>query len=343
MKIRNYNSPVSVGLIGLGLISHIHEEAYRRRRDVVIEAVSDSDHGLLARRGSQMRVRQQFPDYRYMLENSNIEIIDVMTPHYLHAQCVIDALKTGHTVICEKPLATTVDDIDRMEEAVRKYKRKIYIKQYLRHSLAYQKAHQLIVKGKIGTPYFVQCTFTTNSMHDYTNPHTWKGNIREAGGGILIDVGVHMLDLLIDMFGLPVATYAHTGRIQTTLPQKGEDFASAIVEFSNNLIANINCTENDTGYRFRWEVRFYGTQGVITVIDRGKEEKHLQLFSENVVRYEFVERNWWQEANIRALHDILDRIKDHREPLVSIVHARKVLLTILASYKAAKSGKRVVI
>lgn len=334
---------ISIGLVGLGLISHIHEAAYRRKTDVVIAAVSDSNHSLLVRRGHELGVKNQFPDYRYMLQDQTIDVIDIMTPHHLHTQCVMDVLATGHTVICEKPLATTLPDIDQLIETSKRVRKHIYVKQYLRYSLAYQKAMVLLREGRIGKPYFVQCTFTTNSMHDYTNPHTWKGNIREAGGGVLIDVGVHMLDLLQTMFGTPLTTYAHTAKIQTTLPQKGEDFATAIIEFPNNLMVNINCTENDTGYRFRWEVRLYGIAGVITIVDQGKASKTLQLIQENKVRYEFVEHNWWEEANIRALIDIIDRIRRQEPPAVSLPHARSVLYTILQTYKSAKTGKMMVL
>lgn len=332
---------ISVGLIGLGLISHIHEAAYKRRNDVVISAVSDSNHSLLVQRGNELGVKNQFPDYQYMLQDKTIDVIDIMTPHHLHAQCVIDALVTGHTVVCEKPLATTLRDMDQMIEVSKRVNKHIYVKQYLRYSLAYQKAMLLLQQGRIGKPYFVQCAFTTNSMHDYTNPRTWKGNIYEAGGGILIDVGVHMLDLLQTMFGTPIATYAHTAKILTTLPQKAEDFATATIEFPKNVTVNISCTENDTGYRFRWEVRLYGTAGIITIIDRGKESKTLQLIRENKVRYEFVEHNWWEESNIRALIDIIGRIQRKEFPAVSLLHARSVLYTIIQSYKSAKTGRRI--
>lgn len=334
---------LNVGLIGLGLISNWHIQAMTGRDDVRIAALSDVNQAQLAQRGKALNIRALYPDYRVMLDHENLDIVDIMTPHSLHAQCVSDALRARRTVICEKPLATTLSDIDMMIRASKVAKKHIHVKQYLRYSLAYQELQNLLARGSIGVPYFTQCTFTTNSMHDYKNPYIWKGNKKEGGGGVFIDIGAHMLDLLQVMFGSPLATFAQYRKIQTTLDIKGEDFFSALIEFPRKLLVNITCTENDKGYYFRWEMRVYGTEGVITVIDEGKDKKTLQLIRENKVEHEFVENNWWEDSNIRAIADALDRIKNGREPAVPLAHARSVLHTILQSYESARIGKRVVL
>jgi len=336
-------SPLSIGLIGLGLISGVHIEAYSRRKDVRVKAISDSNQANLIKKGKQLGIDNQYSDYHFMLQDRSIDVIDVMTPHFLHAQCVIDALSEGFTVICEKPLVTTIRDMDRIIQVCKKVRKHVYVKQYLRFSLAYLKAQELLRKNSIGRPYFVQCMFTTNSITDYTNPNIWKGNKKEAGGGIFIDVGVHMLDLLQMMFGQPIATYAQTRKLLSPLPQKGEDFATAVIEFPHNLMVNLSCTENDTGYRFRWEMRLYGTDGIITIMDEGKEAKVLQLIKENRIISEFTERNWWIESNVRAIHDAINRIQTQRPPEVKLSHIRSVLHTIVQSYKSAQTGKRILL
>jgi len=150
-----------------------------------------------------------------------------------------------------------------------------------------------------------------------------------------------MLDLLQMMFGLPVATYAQCRKITTTLPQKGEDLATALIEFPNDLMVSMNCTENDTAYGFRWEVRIYGTDGVMAIIDKGNEEKVLQIIQKNKTVYEYSEHNWWEGANVSALTDIIRRIKENKEPVVSLKHARSVLETIIGSYESARRDKKI--
>ncbi|KKS89868.1 MAG: oxidoreductase domain protein [Microgenomates group bacterium GW2011_GWC1_43_11] len=331
---------ITIGMIGMGNISNIHVDAFRMRKDVHIKAISDSNQSLLLRKSGELDIAETYPDYRFMLNDPCIDVIDVMTPHSLHKQCVCDALNAGKTVICEKPLATTLRDIDKIIRVSESKKKYVYIKQYLRYSTAYQKALELLEDNKIGTPYFIQCLFTGNSVKDYLSPLTWRGSTSQAGGGVFIDVGVHMLDLLQLYFKFPSALYMQSRRITASLPEKGEDFASAIIEFPNNLTVSISCTHNDIGYKFRWEVRIYGRNGVITILDNGKQEKQLHVIKENKIVYEFTEIDWWRQSNIRALHDIINRILSHKSPPVSYLHARSVIQTIRESYRSAKTGKR---
>jgi len=179
----NQKKSLTLGLIGLGNISNIHMETYEKRNDVHIKAISDSNHGLLLRRAVEWNVHETYPDYQFLLKDNAIDVIDVMTPHFMHAQCVCDALAAGKTVICEKPLVTTAGDLAQIVKAVKKTKKQVYVKQYLRFSQAYQKAKVLLSKNTIGKPYYISCMFTSHSVHDYQNPNTWKGNMHEAGGG----------------------------------------------------------------------------------------------------------------------------------------------------------------
>jgi len=346
MRRMKKNSPrskkkLTIGMIGMGFISEVHIRAYRTHGDVEIKAFADSNQGLLVQKGKLFGINELYPDYHYMLEDKAIDVIDVMTPHFLHLRCVCDALKAGKTVICEKPVATNLKDIDLMIKTAERVKKNIYIKQYLRFSSANNKAQHLLLHNRIGRPYLVQCTFTSHSVKDYANPYSWRGNVKEAGGGVFIDVGVHMLDFLQMIFGSPIATYAQCRKILTTLPQKGEDFASALIEFPNDLMVSMNCTENDTAYGFRWEVRIYGTQGVMTITDKGNEAKVLQIIQGNTTKYEFIERNWWEGANISALTDIIDRIQRDEKPVVSLEHARSVIQTIVRSYESARQDKKI--
>jgi predicted dehydrogenase len=343
IQLRNpfFNKKITIGMIGMGFISNVHVRAYRPIRGVVIKAIADSNQSLLTQKGKLLGIAEQYPDYRYMLEDKTIDVIDVMTPHFMHVQCVCDALRAGKTVICEKPVATNLKDLDMMTNTAKAVNKNIYIKHYLRYSSVNQKAQQLLSQKKIGRPYLIQCTFTSHSVQDYANPNSWRGNIKESGGGVFIDVGVHMLDLLQTMFGVPVATYAQCRKITTTLSQKGEDLSTALIEFPNDLMVSMNCTENDTAYGFRWEVRIYGTDGVLAITDKGNEEKVLQIIKGNKVVYDQTEHNWWEGANVSALTDIVHRIQENKEPIVSLRHARSVLETIIGSYESARLNKKV--
>lgn len=340
MSKRNKNA---IGMIGLGLISDVHFATFANHELVYIKALSDLNQPLLLEKAQKYHISETYPDYTYMLKDPSITIVDIMTPHFMHKQCVTDALLAGKNVICEKPVTTTTKDLKSIMALVKKTGLQVYIKQYLRHAKPYQEAKKLLDTGRIGTPYFVQCTFTGDSRRDYLNPHTWRGNIKEAGGGVFIDVGVHILDVLQVLFGNPKTTYGQSRKITSQLPQKGEDFASIMLEFPRNIVGVISCTQTDTGYRFRWEVRIYGTEGVMTIIDEGKEEKILRIYKDNVCTFEYKEEDWWTNSNIRALNEIAFQIHTLTPPTVSLKDSYEVLDTILNSYKSFKTHKPVLI
>ncbi len=335
--------PLKIGLIGLGLISHWHIEAIKLKKNIIISALSDVNHVILAKKGQELGVKALYSDYRDMLKNADVDMVDIMTPHSHHAQCISDVLASQRMVICEKPLVTTIEDLNVVEKLSKKMNIPIYVKHYMRYSRAYMFAQELLLKESIGKPYYVQCTFTTNSTRDYANPHTWKGNLLEGGGGVFIDVGAHILDLLILLFGHPISTYGQRDKILTKLSTKGEDFLTAIVEFPKKIAANIVCTENDAAYGFRWEVRIYGTKGAIVIIDQGKEKKVLQHIQDNQILHEYVEDNWWEQSNIHAVEDILDRIQNGQAPKVPMEDIRSAIETIVATYESSSSGKKVLL
>lgn len=332
---------VRVGMIGMGYISHIHLAAYAQRKDVCIQAVSDNNQGLLLRKAAELGVRNTYPDYRFMLRDDSIDVVDVMTPHFLHKQIVCEALQAGKVVICEKPLATTLQDVDTIFHTSSSTGKRVYIKEYFRYSLANQKAITYIRDGDIGTPYYIQCIFTGDSRKEFLDPASWRGTKIQSGGGVFMDIGVHILDWLQLAFGKPISVYAQHRNVTAALPNKGEDFATLMMEYPNSVMANITTTQNDIGYRFRWEIRIYGTNGVITILDDGIQLKTAQVVKENKVRREFKEPDWWRQSNIRVLNDIIDNIKHNAPPTIPNTHTRSVMQTVFRSYDAARTGKRI--
>lgn len=325
----------------MGYISHIHLVAYSKRKDVRVKAIADSNQGLLLRKADELHISDAYPDYRFLLRDPSIDVVVIMTPHYLHKQIACAAVEAGKIVICEKPLATTIEDVDAIYRASQQTGNGVYIKEYFRYSLVNQKALKLVHSGAIGKPYFAQCTFTGDSRKEFLDLLSWRGTKIQSGGGVFMDVGVHILDWLQLMFGPAQYVYSQHRNITAAASIKGEDVATVVLEYPENIIANITTTQNDIGYRFRWDIRIFGTNGVLTIQDDGTQFKTMRIIKENNVKLEYKERDWWRESNIRALNDILDDIQNNTPPTVSHEHTRSVLNTVFRSYDSAMSGKRI--
>lgn len=341
MNISAKNKILRVGLIGLGNISRIHIQALLSHKMVRIEAIADTDKEKLAATMKVLPEARTHTTYTDLINDPTIDIVDILLPHYLHAGVAVAALQSGKHVISEKPLATTMRDILRIQKASDMCHRYVYTKQYFRFSALHRKVSDSILSGSIGKPYYVHCQYTTDDINAYNNPDTWRGNLYEAGGGIFMDVGVHIVDYLSGMFGKPISVTAISKKNFVRLSDKGEDLMVATIEFLGGVTANITCIASDTSYGFRWEKHFFGSEGSLHMEDFGKREMKMKVQKDKKVQDEFVEANWWNQSNIGAIHDIVNRVLDNAPPAISFDESLSTMQTILGAYDSVKNGTKI--
>lgn len=331
---------IKIGILGAGKISDIHLETLNRNKNVSLVSIADANFELATERAKQYGIRKVESNYSKILNDPEVDAVDILLPHHLHYKVSMDAILRGKTIICEKPFVTTLSDAKSLIKTEKTNKIPIHLKHYLRYSASHSKLKKLLREGVIGTPYLVKCLYTCNSVDGMNDKKSWKGNIKEAGGGVLMDAGVHVVDFLQDIFGNPKSVSSECKQIFTKLKSKGEDLAMMNVEFPNNVMAEITCTSNDTSYGFRWEKHIFGSEGSLHIIDYGKKKNELLLYKNGEVIMRESEDNWWNQANKNILDDIVDRIVKKEDPVVSLTTAYLGLKTILRAYESAKVGKR---
>ena len=332
---------IRVGIIGLGNISTVHIAAILASRDAVIYAIADVDTEKLNKKIMESRCDNAFTDYHKILQDPNVDMVDILLPHERHAEVVCEVLAAGKHVLCEKPLVTNVRDISRIQTLARKMNRHVYIKQYFRFSVLHKQLQKDVANGVIGRPYLVSCLYTTNDVLAYNDPTSWRGNVKEAGGGIWMDVGVHIIDYLQELFGDPLSVFALTKRNFSPLSSKGEDLSAVTVEFDGGIVANILCSASDTSFGFRWEKRFFGSEGSIHLTDSGKFNMRSILQKNGKEVAESTEQYWWKNANIKAIQDVLGRIARDEPPAISLEEARRTLEVVSGAYISARTGRKI--
>jgi len=331
---------VKIGIIGAGKISEMHLKTLSKNKYVSLVSIADTDVGLATEKAKKYKIKKIENNHLKLVNDPNIDVVDILLPHYLHAKVSSAAIFNGKTVICEKPFATKILDAKKLVKETKLNKVPVHLKHYLRYSSSHLKLKRLMHEGVIGMPYLVKCLYTCNSVKGMNDKNSWKGNIKEAGGGVLIDAGVHVVDFLQDIFGNPKSVACECKQVLTKLKSKGEDLAIMNVEFPNNVMAEITCTSNDTSYGFRWEKHIFGSEGSLHIIDRGKNKNELLLYKNGNVILKEVENDWWNIANKNNLNDIIDRIIHKKNPAVNMETAYLGLRTILKAYESAKNGKK---
>ncbi|MCX7704786.1 MAG: Gfo/Idh/MocA family oxidoreductase [bacterium] len=191
---------LKVGIIGAGGISHYHIEAFKQLPDVEIVAISDPNELKLSFVAEKFGILKRFINWEDILKEP-LDIISICSPNSFHAQQSISALKSGIHVICEKPVAMNMDEAQEIIETVKKTGNKFMVAFCHRFAPHSQFIKKMVDDGHIGEIYYAKASCLRR--RGIPGLGTWFTTKKLSGGGPLIDIGVHILDLTIYLMGCP--------------------------------------------------------------------------------------------------------------------------------------------
>ena len=270
-------SKIKVGIIGTGGIAALHITGYQLLPDVEVVAGCDIDPKRVEAAGKQYNIPNLFTDVGKMLKTVELDAVSVCTPNYDHMHSSIKALQAGKHVLCEKPMAMSAREGQKMIDAAEKAGKRLQIGLNNRFQPGVQFCKKLIDAGQIGKCYYGR----SQSIRRRGVP-SWGvfGQKKLQGGGPLIDIGVHCIDFTWYLMGCPKPvsvsgmTYETIGATAGHMGMFGlwdhktydvEDFAVALVRFDNGATMNIEsafCVDLDKN-RFGCDV--VGEKGGVSI------------------------------------------------------------------------------
>ena len=249
-------APLGAAVIGLRFGS-AHAKAYAANPRTRLIALCDTRADLAARLAEELSAPLATADFRQVLADPRVDVVSVAVPDFLHAQVCVAALEAGKHVLCEKPLALSLDDCRLILDAARRVGRTVMIGQVCRYAPGFVAAHRLISEAAIGDLFFVESEYA----HHYENAKgvdNWRMDPRRHP---VIGGGCHAVDLLRWIAGNPTEVSAYANhKALTDWPV--DDCTIAILRFPNNVIGKVLCS---IGCRRPYTMRsvFYGTRGTI--------------------------------------------------------------------------------
>lgn len=188
-------SKVNVGLIGCGTIANLaHIPSYLKIEDINIVYCCDIIEERAKKAAEQFGCKYVL-DYHEILQDESVDAITVCTPNGMHEQIVIDGLKAGKNVFCEKPLSVSYEACERILKIARETGKLCDVGLCNRYRKAVLKVKQLIDTGRLGELYHIYCSFRKHrNIPGLGGDFTTKAR---SGGGVLIDWGVHLFDLIL--------------------------------------------------------------------------------------------------------------------------------------------------
>lgn len=339
---------VRFGVISASGMAQAHMAAIRDNRRARLAAVCDIDPDKARQVAEAFQVADIYTDYRDLLRNPDLDAVVICTPDQLHREMTVAALAAGKHVLCEKPMALTLEDCRAMIEAGRSSGRKLMIGQICRYTPGFRTAKNLIDKGEIGELFYVESEYA----HDYSRilqgPHQWRSDPLRHGylGG-----GCHAVDLLRWIAGDPYEVTAYANKkMLTFLPT--DDCTISIMKFPDDVIGkvfvSIGCKR---GYTMRSV--FYGSRGTIIA---DNTTPNLTIFKDDVAPDDslFAELRRHETPILYPValgnHNTTGEIADFTETILTdgpvktdAMQGASTVAACLAAIESTRSGKPVAI
>jgi len=197
-----------IAMVGAGNIANTHLQSYAKMDNVEIVALCDINESRMNETGDLFGIEKRYTSETEMLKNEQLDAVDVCVWNCNHAKCAIEALDAGLHVLCEKPMAYSVEEAEEMIKAAKRNDRLLMIGFVLRFDGASLVAKDFIDKDYLGEIYYSKATY----LRRHGAPGGWFTDKARSGGGPVIDLGVHVIDLTRFLMGSPkpVSVFAST-------------------------------------------------------------------------------------------------------------------------------------
>lgn len=330
-----------VGVIGLGL-GRMHLAGYARNEEVNVIGLADVDAGRLRQCAKQYGIANTFTTYRELLKLKP-DLVSVCLPNYLHARAAIDALKAGAHVLCEKPMATNAAEAQRMVNAAHRSERFLMIALNNRFRTEAQILKKLIEQSALGEIYYAKTGWMRR--RGIPGAGSWFTQKAKSGGGPLIDLGVHMIDLTRWLMGNPApvsltgAVYAKFGHTVPG-PFDVEDLATAFIKLDGGitLIAEASWATHvpsETAY-----VKLMGTQGGAE-ISGNKLTVYTEMYGELVDVTPAYHPRSWEDCLAAEIAHFVECIRAGKTPMSTGEQGLEMMKILKGIYKSAEQEKTV--
>ena len=334
---------LKVSVIGCGNIgAGGHAPAYAHIAEAELVAVCD----VVEERAGEVAEKwgaDPFTDYRQLLEREDIAMVDVCLPTYLHAPVTIAALEAGKHVLCEKPMAHTLEAAETMIEAAEKAGLRLMIGQVRRFDHRYVSIKEQIDGGKVGRPVFIR---RAERQFLPFPPDAWQWDSKR-GGGVILDIGVHVTDLFRWYFGQEaIEVYAVAKSVRQAAREAGSyDHAMITCKFDGG---GVGFAETSWAYPQGFGGTLYaqldvvGTEGKVQYAD--KDTNPMLIYTpekgHELPRY-FRFMSTTEYAFEEEIRHFVRCVIEDRQPLVSPQDARAALEMALAAQRSAETGEPV--
>jgi len=351
---------IKVGIIGGGIITDAHLSGLSAISDAKVVALCSLDKPRLRKLSLEWGISKTYTDYHKLIEDEDVELVEVLTPVYLHAEMAIAAAKAGKHVITEKPMCRTLKEADDMIYAAKANNVRLIVAESYLFTSTIMKAKQIIEEGEIGEPKVIlefsgpwvpKKSFNEKNFHKIDSQGVdWRKDPYQMGGGKFPYTFGHFCHFfstaryltncndIESIFAFPSYSDSSKGEISILQWRAGD--------ISGSWVNNI---ENYAESGFR--VKVFGTKGIIEVLGEaagckrfGKAMPHISMYREGQTQYLNIKTGedeiwessvgYYYEAQANELKHFIPCIVENKEPIYTAEDGKKEVMYTLAAIKS---------
>jgi predicted dehydrogenase len=335
---------VRVGIIGCGKATEvIHIPNYLNCKDAEVVALVDKDKKQLAKAAKKLKVKNTYSDYKKMLKEVKLDMVDIVLPNHLHYKVTCDCLKAKKHVLIEKPIALKLADAKKMCALAKKMKRFLMVEQTQRFEPMHEKAKEIIESGQLGKIYMIKVRI------GHIGPEAWNPNAKwffqkdKVGGGCMLDGGAHVIDLILWLTGKKIKEIS---TVLTTVEKHSslEDNSVCIMKFTDNTLGMVEASWTTRPDEFN--INIYGSKAKITTAAKDGIPLAIHIpkpNNKNLTQKILKPKIHKESIHKSPIHYFIKCVKNNKKPFITCEDGVRALKIILAAYKSDKLKKRIIL
>jgi predicted dehydrogenase len=223
------------GVIGLGGIAQLaHLPNFAKLNNSILSSVAEINKSRLNTIADKFNIKERYTDYKEMLANSELDAVIISTPTNTHKEIAIECLKAKKDILVEKPLARTYAEAKQIVDAAKKHKRKIMVGMNLRYRPDAMILRSILNSSEIGEPFYIKCGW----IRRQSSGEKWFTKKEESGGGVILDLGILLLDLSLWLLDYPQVISVTTQNFSHNT-KNVEDTSISMLKCSNGSLIHI--------------------------------------------------------------------------------------------------------
>lgn len=324
---------IRVAILGAGnIVQNRHLPAWKTQSDATVESIVDTRAELAKQVSHEYGIPKWTTDYREVLLDDSIDTVDLCLPHHLHASIGRECLEAGKHLLIEKPIALDLESARKLIKTAETNGRLLMVAENWRYAAVTVEALQVLRSGEIGSPLLLKAAMEFNFQPRQSNDQNWRLQHQNAGGGVLLDSGIHTISVSRLFMGEIMEVSAFRGRQTWPELAPSEDTLAMIARFDNESVGVLDFTWR--GHRFEacWAFEVLGSEGTLS-FDVFSGRLTVERQGDRVERLQSKSSGFPEEIRY-----FLDCLQDDTLPRTTGLEEARTLAAVLAAYRSVESG-----